>query len=137
MFRNNIAFRGICTIILFITMGISHASVPVTLEIEEPANPEINICSDPGFETQVDCEAATGALIWTDAGATWNGATCSDPTLGDNAESCENAGTCSSPNFLTEKDCVGGCSTDACSEPIYKGEASCTASGGTWTAAGT
>ena len=134
MFRNNIAFRGICTIILFITMGISHASVPITLEIEEPANPEINICSDPGFATQGACEA--GTPIWTDAGATWNGATCSDPSF-PIEETCVNAGTCSSPNFLTEKDCVGGCSTDACSEPIYKGEASCTNAGFIWTAAGT
>ena len=65
MFRNNIAFKGICTIILFITMGISHASVPVTLEIgnaqDDPAG---GTCSNPTFTTQATCEAS-GTAYWT------------------------------------------------------------------------
>ena len=36
MFRNKVAFKGICTLILFITIGISQASVPVRLEIGNP-----------------------------------------------------------------------------------------------------
>lgn len=106
MFRNNIAFKGICTIILCIIMGISQASYPVELRITNPT-PGIDACSDPAFANKTTCEDATGALIWTDAGETWNGATCSDPIF-DNQDSCVEAGTCSSPNFTTQATCEAG-----------------------------
>ena len=68
MFRNNIAFKGICTLILFITMGISQ----VELTIGNPAF-DINTCSDPSITVasegspslaQAACEAS-GTAYWT------------------------------------------------------------------------
>ncbi len=113
MFRNNIAFKGICTIILFITMGISHASVPVTLEIgnaqDDPAG---GTCSDPDptFDTRADCEAL---------------GECTDGTSPD-AESCTAAGVDG-----------GTCSDAACSDGTSITQSACETAGETWTESAT
>ena len=66
MFRNNIAFKGICTLILFITMGISQAPVSITIgNIDTTASTlDINMtnqagcsyCTDNLWDTKQLCE---------------------------------------------------------------------------------
>ena len=124
MFRNNIAFKGICTLILFITMGISQ----VSLDIRNPTF-SIDVCSDPTYNLKPTCEA--GIPTWTSSGLTWNGTACSDPSF-TTETTCEAAGTCSDPNFTNQRTCVGGCSVDT-----YTNKTSCTDAGKTWTEAGT
>ena len=77
MFRNNLAFKGICTIILFITMGISQAPVSLTIEnIDTTAGTlDINMtntagceyCDDSLYDTKIGCEANgwnNGTGVW-------------------------------------------------------------------------
>ena len=63
MFRNNIAFKGICTIILFITMGISQVSLTIK-NVNTSATPG---CTNPVYVTQSTCEAGDCGLdAWDD-----------------------------------------------------------------------
>jgi len=86
MFRNNIAFKGICTIILFITMGVSQVSLTIknvdtdagTLDIYMTNTAGCSFCDDPSFDNQIGCEVSgnnTAGGTWT-FDTTINEATC-------------------------------------------------------------
>jgi len=84
MFRNNIAFKGICAIILFITMGVSQVSLEIqnvtasTLDIYMTNTAGCSSCDDNGFDNQVGCEVSgnnTAGGVWT-FDASINEATC-------------------------------------------------------------
>ena len=75
MFRNNIAFKGICTIILFITMGISQVSLTIenvnttagTLDLNMTNTAGCSSCDDPLYDNQIGCEANgwnNGTGVW-------------------------------------------------------------------------
>ena len=76
MFRNNIAYKGICTIILFITMGISQVSILIqnvetdagTLDIHMTNTAGCSYCDDNLYNTKTLCEANgnnTVGGVWT------------------------------------------------------------------------
>jgi hypothetical protein len=76
MFRNNIAFKGICAIILFITMGVSQVSLTIenidtdagTLDIKMTNVAGCSFCDDASFDNKTGCEVSgnnTAGGVWT------------------------------------------------------------------------
>jgi len=76
MFRNSIAFKGICAIILFITMGVSQVSLTIenidtdagTLDIKMTNVAGCGSCDDPLYNTKTLCESSgnnTAGGVWT------------------------------------------------------------------------
>jgi len=75
MLGNNIAFKGICTIIIFITMGVSQISLTIedvdtdagTLNIKMINAVGCSFCDDILYNTKTDCESvgSSGNGVWT------------------------------------------------------------------------
>ena len=107
MFRNNITSKGICIIILFITMGVSQVSL--TIENIDTDNPS---CADSQYTTQSTCEAA---------------ATCTDSQY-TTQSTCETEGKKWSPKWSTgtldiKMTNLAGCSS--CSDNSFDNKAGC------------
>ena len=95
MFRNNITFKGICTIILFITMGVSQVSLTIgdvdtgagTLNIKMTTIAGCSSCSDSSFDNKAGCETYGSS----DGGFTKDGIWSFDATI--DKTTCESSTT--------------------------------------------
>ena len=84
MYRENIAFKGIFTLVLFITMGISQVSVTIenididagTLDIIMTNVAGCSSCDDPLYNTKTLCESSGNNT----AGGVWSFDTSKDKT---------------------------------------------------------
>jgi len=119
MSRNKIAFKGICTLLLFITMGISQVELTIGNPQDDPAG---GTCSNATLATQETCEALGEC---TD-GVTLDATSCA--AAGENGGICSD-GVCSDDESPTLSKCVAASATWTQTET----QLACEAIDETWT----